>query len=182
MNNEEGNKCQSGAARKIMMKARQRKGGCIQSRLWERTEPAGAQRKQQPESCCLPSLAQISSSPSFKSTACHEHSPPPFRPRCGWCSARPCDEREKPWEMFNNLPHTSFIVYCVRAYQQRAGLTNTVSLRITLTMYCNRSSAALGSAGFDSAAFTYDNVDQHLRPPGPAQHDLSKPLETPVSS
>lgn len=66
-------------------------GKCIQ-KTGEKT--GGRTESSRPQRYCLATLAQLSSSARSYSTACHQCSPPPFRPCCGCCSAWSCDERE----------------------------------------------------------------------------------------
>lgn len=93
--------------------------------------------------------------PCTQSTACHQCSPPLFRPCCGWCSAWPCDEREGHSDIFNatSLTHPLHSIMSARI--------SIVPAQIILFLWwlcwpCNLSTAALSSARLDL-------IQQHLQ-------------------
>ena len=135
----------------------------------------GHPESSRPRRCCLPTLAPLSSSPSSYSTACHQHSPPLFRPRCGWCSAWPCDEREGPREIFNatSLTHP---LQSIMSERISTALAWIISF-LWLCLPCNLSAAALSSPQLDLIQqHLQDYIWQRSRAPARTQHNPRKPL------
>lgn len=136
----------SRVGRKMMMLKRWRKANVYRTDC-----KRGRKRHAQAQCCCLFTLAQPCSSPCFYSTACHQCSPALFRPRCGWCSAWPCDERRGPERFLMQLP--SHILMSKRISTVPAWI---IPFLWWLYWPCNPSTAALGFAQLDL-------IQQHLQ-------------------
>lgn len=114
---------------------RERNGNVYRKRQWDRLEQRRTYRKQQAQRYCLPTLAQLSSSPCFYSTACHQRSPPPVDPAVDAAVHGHVMKGRSPERYLMQLPsHILYVFYYVRAHQHRARLNNAISLMIMLAM------------------------------------------------